>query len=167
MRRFISVLLALVICFSLACTVSAATSSTPNEAPKVDLGNIGSTTQGSNASMTVVIKGANKGNTTVRIKGGSALSSSDYSVSDKGALTLNPSYLKDLPAGTYEMEVQVGNQTYTLKFTVNARGVLSFFDNPKTGDMARMELWVPMMAVSALALVAVLFFYFKKVRKVN
>lgn len=78
MRRFISVLLALVICFSLACTVSAAT--------------------------------------------GSPAQSGTPLVTD---------------------------------------------GNPKTGDIAQMELWVPMMVASALALVAVMFAYFKKFRKVN
>ena len=39
--------------------------------------------------------------------------------------------------------------------------------NPKTGDMAMMELWVPMMIVSALALAAVMVVYFKKFRKAN
>ena len=39
--------------------------------------------------------------------------------------------------------------------------------NPKTGDMAQMELWVPMLVISALALVAVMVVYFKKFRKAN
>lgn len=39
--------------------------------------------------------------------------------------------------------------------------------SPKTGDMAQMELWVPMMILSALALVAVMVVYFKKFRKAN
>ena len=38
--------------------------------------------------------------------------------------------------------------------------------NPKTGDTANMELWVPVMGASALALVAVVFVYTKKSRKV-
>lgn len=39
--------------------------------------------------------------------------------------------------------------------------------NPKTGDMAQMELWVPMMIASALALAVLMFAYFKKYRKAN
>ena len=39
--------------------------------------------------------------------------------------------------------------------------------NPKTGDMAQMELWVPILIASALALVAMVVVYFKKFRKVN
>ena len=40
-------------------------------------------------------------------------------------------------------------------------------DVDRAGDIAQMELWVPMMVASALALVAVMFAYFKKFRKVN
>lgn len=39
--------------------------------------------------------------------------------------------------------------------------------NPKTGDTAMMELWVPVLIVSALALLAVAVIYFKKIRKAN
>lgn len=165
MRRFISVLLALVICFSLACTVSAATVSTPNNAP-VDLGNIGSMPQGSNGSMSVTIQGATMSNAKVSVNG-APLGSGDYSISDSGVITLSPSYLSKLGAGKYTMTIEVNGQLYTVTFTISASGVVTFFTNPKTGDMARMDLWVPMMAASALALVAVMFVYFKKFRKVN
>lgn len=39
--------------------------------------------------------------------------------------------------------------------------------NPKTGDTAMMELWVPVMILSALALVIVAVIYFKKFRKAD
>lgn len=39
--------------------------------------------------------------------------------------------------------------------------------NPKTGDMAQMELWVPVLIASALALIAMVVVYFKKFRKAN
>ena len=39
--------------------------------------------------------------------------------------------------------------------------------NPKTGDVAQMELWIPVLIASALALMAMAAVYFKKFRKVN
>ena len=162
MRRFISVLLALVICFSLACTVSAATVSTPNNAPI----NMGTHTQGSTNSLGVTIAGATQDNTTVKDANGNVVGSGNYTVNN-GVITFNQSYLNTFGAGNHSLTVMVNGVPYEVQFVVNAAGVLSFLTNPKTGDMARMDLWVPMMAVSALALVAVLFFYFKKVRKVN
>lgn len=162
MRRFISVLLALVVCFSLACTVSAATGSTPNNAPI----NMGAHTQGSTGNMTVTIKDATQDNTTIKDSNGKVLGSGNYTVKN-GVITFNQSYLNTLSAGKYSMYVTVDGVTYEVQFVVNAAGVLSFLTNPKTGDMARMDLWVPMMAVSALALAVVIFFYFKKFRKVN
>lgn len=45
--------------------------------------------------------------------------------------------------------------------------VVTFGSNPKTGDMAQMELWVPILIASALALVAMVVVYFKKFRKAN
>lgn len=39
--------------------------------------------------------------------------------------------------------------------------------NPKTGDVAQMELWIPVLIVSALALIAMVVVYFKKFRKAN
>ena len=40
-------------------------------------------------------------------------------------------------------------------------------ESPKTGDMANMELWVPMLIASALALVSLMVVYVKKFRKAN
>lgn len=39
--------------------------------------------------------------------------------------------------------------------------------NPKTGDIARMDIWVPVLIISAVALAVVLVIYFKKFRKTN
>jgi hypothetical protein len=39
--------------------------------------------------------------------------------------------------------------------------------NPKTGDAAMMELWVPALVISAIALAVVALIYFKKIRKAN
>ena len=41
------------------------------------------------------------------------------------------------------------------------------WDNPKTGDTAMMELWVPVLVISAIALAVVALIYFKKIRKAN
>lgn len=38
---------------------------------------------------------------------------------------------------------------------------------PKTGDTAMMELWVPVLVISAIALAVVALIYFKKIRKAN
>lgn len=40
-------------------------------------------------------------------------------------------------------------------------------DVPKTGDVNRMDIWVPVLVISALALVVLLVIYFKKFRKTN
>lgn len=58
-----------------------------------------------------------------------------------------------LPMAAFAANVSIGNEAPT--------------SNPKTGDMAQMELWVPLMIVSALALVAMMVVYFKKFRKAN
>ena len=39
--------------------------------------------------------------------------------------------------------------------------------NPKTGDIANMQFWIPVLIVSALALAAIVVIYFKKFRKAN
>lgn len=171
MRRFISVLLALVVCFSLACTVSAAADSTPNDSSTtIVTGNL-SWDQGSTSNITFKVTG-NVDTSKGASVGGAALGANDYKITQAAdgsySIVLNQSYLSTLSAGEYYMTVyDAAGNAIKIPFTVNARGVLSFFDNPKTGDMARMDLWVPMMAVSALALAVVMFFYFKKFRKVN
>lgn len=40
-------------------------------------------------------------------------------------------------------------------------------DNPKTGDINNMEIWVPILVISAIALVVLAVIYFKKFRKSN
>ena len=166
MRRAISFLLALVFCFSLAFSVSAAVKS-PAQSGRPSV--VGGSTwyKGGKNGLSVAVKGGEVGAVKVA---GKNLNKGDYKVTKNAdgstTITLDDDYLNSLPVGTYTMTIMVNGEAVTYTFTVTEAGV--FYDgNPKTGDSARMELWVPTMIASALALVAVVFVYFKKFRKVN
>lgn len=166
MRRAICFLLALVFCFSLAVSVSAAVKSPAQSGRPTVVG--GSTWyKGGKNGMSVAVKGGEVESVKV---GGKSLDKGDYTVKENAdgstTITLDDDYLNSLPVGSYTMTIMVNGQKVTYKFTVTEAGV--YYDgNPKTGDTARMDLWVPTMIASALALVAVVFAYFKKFRKVN
>lgn len=166
MRRAICFLMALVFCFSLACTVSA-TINSPGQGgtPSVGGGNVWYT--GSNTGHVVDVPA--DGNVEEVKVGNDALDDGDYTVTQNGdgtvKIIIGSEYLSKLPIGTYVVSVVINGQSYTFTLVVAEAG--AFWFNPKTGDMARMELWVPMMIASALALVAAVFVYFKKFRKVN
>lgn len=166
MRRAISFLLALVFCFSLAISVSAAVKS-PAQSGRPSVVGGSNWYKGSKNGMSVSVKGGEVESVKVA---GKTLDKDDYKVTEKAdgttTITLDEEYLNSLPAGSYTMTIMVNGKAVTHKFTVTDAGV--YYDgNPKTGDSARMELWVPTMIASALALVAVVFAYFKKFRKVN
>lgn len=165
MRRVVSFLLALVFCFSLACTVSA---NSPGQGgtPSVSGGNVWY--QGSNGNLALQLPAGvteeNVKDSGVEVNGNKLTEGVDYTISVDAngnvIITLTNEYLSKLPVGTYTMTV-AGK---TITFVVTKAGVI--WGNPKTGDMANMQLWVPMMIASALALAAVVFVYFKKFRKV-
>jgi len=168
MRRAVCFLLALVFCFSLAVSVSAAVKSPAQSGRPVTVGG-NKWYKGSNTGMSVAIKGTNGNVENVKV-GNKTLAAGDYKVSKNAdgtvTVTLDDDYLNSLAAGSYTMKILVDGQWVEFKFTVSEAGV--YYDgNPKTGDSARMELWVPTLIASALALVAVMFAYFKKFRKVN
>ncbi|MBQ3274416.1 MAG: InlB B-repeat-containing protein, partial [Christensenellaceae bacterium] len=93
--------------------------------------------------------------------GGKQLSSSDFTAeSGSLKLTVKPSYIKDLAAGSYKLTVKFSDGEATANVKVTEAS-----DNPKTGDESGLWLYVLIAVIAAGGIIAALLVYRKQSKR--